>query len=224
MQVPAQLEETIEDRVHAEEFEFTELQFIKSSRMSKRHLIFACRIRVSFPAAVWPDLWPLCVLQAQPLYDTVPRGIYTAELVLTESWGVASPQLQSCCWHLFCSICSILIILHALLPTTSSHEWGGLMPKSIVCQDDMVYALYTLPTVILSRRTDQYEKAWKVLNDKASASQGRRAAPRISQGLGSAPTPPVSGQVGSTRPLWDREAWLLRQACWQRSDLWALQA
>ena len=58
MQVPAQLEETIEDRVHAEEFEFTELQFIKSSRMSKRHLIFACRIRVSCPA-VWPDLWPL---------------------------------------------------------------------------------------------------------------------------------------------------------------------
>ena len=77
----------------------------------------------------------------------------------------------------------------------------------------MVYALYTLPTVILSRRTDQYEKAWKVLNDKASASQGRRAAPRICQGLGSAPMPPVSGQVGSTRPLWDLEAWLPRQAC-----------
>ena len=87
------------------------------------------------------------------------------------------------------------------------------MPNSPVCQDDMVYALYTLPTVILSRRTDQYEKAWKVLNDKASASQGRRAAPRICQGLGSAPMPPVSGQVGSTRPLSNLEAWLPRQAC-----------
>ena len=98
------------------------------------------------------------------------------------------------------------------------------MPKSIVSEDDMDNALDTLAAVIRSRCTDQYEMAWKVLNDKASASQGRRAAPRISQGLGSAPTPPVSGQVGSTRPLWDREAWLLRQACWQRSDLWALQA
>ena len=85
-----------------------------------------------------------------------------------------------------------------------------------------MYALYTLPTVILSRRTDQYEKAWKVLNDKASASQGRRAAPRISQGLGSAPTPPVSGQVGSTRPLRGQEACLQRQACRQRSASWAL--
>ena len=88
--------------------------------------------------------------------------------------------------------------MHAQPLTEISREGGGLTSHSPVCQDDMVYALYTLPTVILSRRTDQYEKAWKVLNDKASASQGRRAAPRISQGLASAPMPPVSGQVGST--------------------------
>ena len=105
MQVPAQLEETIEDRVHAEEFEFTELQFIKSSRMSKRHLIFACRIRVSRPA-VWPDLWPLYgwpvhVLQVQPLRDTLPCGTYAAEVEPTETRGVSSPQLYSCWRCLF---------------------------------------------------------------------------------------------------------------------------
>ena len=83
MQVPAQLEETIEDRVHAEEFEFTELQFIKSSRMSKRHLIFACRIRVSCPA-VWLHLWPL-------------RG---GQCTRGRCGRTCTCHTESCWWHL----------------------------------------------------------------------------------------------------------------------------
>ena len=49
-QVPAhgepELDPTLE-RTHAETFDFADLRFIKSSRMSKRWLVFALRIKVS---------------------------------------------------------------------------------------------------------------------------------------------------------------------------------
>ena len=55
MQVPslftaAQQESMYQDpaaqKVHIEDFEFTELNFVKSSRMSKRWLLFSCFIQV----------------------------------------------------------------------------------------------------------------------------------------------------------------------------------
>lgn len=57
-QVPALREAELDpsvERTHAETFDFADLRFIKSSRMSKRWLVFALRIKVGSVAECSTD-------------------------------------------------------------------------------------------------------------------------------------------------------------------------
>ena len=57
-------------------------------------------------------------------------------------------------------------------------------------QNDIVYLLYKLPTVVISRRTDQYSKAHEILTGvAASAAKRPRIAPMLPCTAASFPPP-----------------------------------
>ncbi len=63
-----------------------------------------------------------------------------------------------------------------------------------------MYLLYQLPTVVISRRTDQYSKAHEILTGvSANAAKRPRTAPAFPPHAASVP-PPVSGEMSLDRP------------------------
>ena len=57
-------------------------------------------------------------------------------------------------------------------------------------QNDILYLLYKLPTVVISRRTDQYSKAHEILTGvAASAAKRPRTAPMLPAAAVSVPPP-----------------------------------
>jgi hypothetical protein len=67
-------------------------------------------------------------------------------------------------------------------------------------QDDIVYLLYKLPTVVISRRTDQYSKAHEILTGVSAAATKRpRTAPMFPSSAASVP-PPGTREMAIERP------------------------
>ncbi len=67
-------------------------------------------------------------------------------------------------------------------------------------QDDVVYLLYQLPTVVISRRTDQYSKAHEILTGvSANAAKRPRTAPQFPPQAASVP-PPAAAEASLDRP------------------------
>ena len=65
-------------------------------------------------------------------------------------------------------------------------------------QNDIVYLVYKLPTVVISRRTDQYSKAHEILTGvAASAAKRPRTAPMVPTTAASVP-PPGGPQRGDS--------------------------
>ena len=65
-----------------------------------------------------------------------------------------------------------------------------LLTASAVLQNDILYLLYKLPTVVISRRTDQYSKAHEILTGvAASAAKRPRTAPMLPAAAASVPPP-----------------------------------
>lgn len=64
----------------------------------------------------------------------------------------------------------------------------------------MEYLLYQLPTVVISRRTDQYSKAHEILTGvSANAAKRPRTAPAFPPHALSVP-PPATGEMSLDRP------------------------
>ena len=60
----------------------------------------------------------------------------------------------------------------------------------MLAQNDIVYLVYKLPTVVISRRTDQYSKAHEILTGvAASAAKRPRTAPMLPSTAASVPPP-----------------------------------
>ena len=60
----------------------------------------------------------------------------------------------------------------------------------MLLQNDIVYLVYKLPTVVISRRTDQYSKAHEILTGvAASAAKRPRTAPMLPSTAASVPPP-----------------------------------
>ncbi|BDA44647.1 hypothetical protein COCOBI_06-1240 [Coccomyxa sp. Obi] len=71
---------------------------------------------------------------------------------------------------------------------------------SLRVKDDVVYLLYQLPTVVISRRTDQYSKAHEILTGvSANAAKRPRTAPHFPPQAASVP-PPAAAEASLDRP------------------------
>ena len=65
-----------------------------------------------------------------------------------------------------------------------------LTSYAVLAQNDIVYLVYKLPTVVISRRTDQYSKAHEILTGvAASAAKRPRTAPMLPSTAASVPPP-----------------------------------
>ena len=65
-------------------------------------------------------------------------------------------------------------------------------------QSDIIYLLYKLPTVVISRRTDQYSKAHEILTGvAASAAKRPRTAPMLPTTAASVPPPGMLQRLSS---------------------------
>ncbi len=67
--------------------------------------------------------------------------------------------------------------------------WGCLIWRA---QDDLLFLLYKLPTVVISRRTDQYSKAHELLTGVSAAATKRPRTAPVFQSTASVPPQPPS--------------------------------
>ena len=78
-------------------------------------------------------------------------------------------------------------------------------------QDDLLFMLYKLPTVVISRRTDQYSKAHELLTGiSAAASKRPRTAPAFPSTASVPPQPSAPRDTGREEPQPAPAALLLR--------------
>lgn len=111
-------ENLVEEKTMTADFDFTELKFVKSSRMLKRWLVFHCTIQV-------------------------------------QNLGIGFLVAARACFH--------FVWLHGRL----EHAWLAhpcccsaalTLPAACSLQGDLLYCIYDLPSVIVSRPNDQYRK------------------------------------------------------------------
>ena len=90
--------------------------------------------------------------------------------------------------------------MHGPVQQGSPHT-DGRRTSDIVwfpAQNDILYLVYKLPTVVISRRTDQYSKAHEILTGvAASAAKRPRTAPMLPTTAASVP-PPGGPQRGDS--------------------------
>ena len=113
-----------EEHTHVEEFDFADLRFIKSSRMSKRRLAF--------------------VLQLQARHTGRRRR---------RPGRLMTPHVAPATVRRTCNACAVCVTVAA-----QREDVASLLLTFVIPQDDVLFVIYTLPTVVISRRTDQYGK------------------------------------------------------------------
>ena len=134
------------------------------------------------------EAWP-CLSSC--LYKPCGRnGREVSCLLQTADWqgqrqGSGQVYVHRLCW-------SGNAVLARPRPTqVSKGDLGSaLTSHAVPAQNDIVYLVYKLPTVVISRRTDQYSKAHEILTGvAASAAKRPRTAPMLPSTAASVPPP-----------------------------------